>query len=108
VRQFHAFKGRIGTARMAVASRPFQSTTGGYAEKLRLAVQLAGSQRGAASALSSGRVLKAITAPGAALCTALITASKIDRLGWQANACTDHHTVTGRMIIVESFGRGGG
>ena len=45
-----------------------------------LAVQLACSQRAAASALSSGRELKAMTAPGAALCTALITASNIDRL----------------------------
>jgi hypothetical protein len=45
-----------------------------------LAAQLACSQRAAASALSSGRVLKAMTAPGAALCTALITASNIDRL----------------------------
>ena len=31
-------------------------------------------ERAAASALSSGRVLKAMTAPGAALCTALIMA----------------------------------
>ena len=48
--------------------------------KLRLAVQSALSQRAAASALSSGRVLNAIAASGAALCTALITASNIDRL----------------------------
>ena len=45
-----------------------------------LAVQSALSQRAAASALSSGRVLNAIAASGAALCTALITASNIDRL----------------------------
>ena len=45
-----------------------------------LAVQSAFSQRAAASALSSGRVLNAIAASGAALCTALITASNIDRL----------------------------
>ena len=48
--------------------------------KLCLAVQSAFSQRAAASALSSGRVLNAIAASGAALCTALITASNIDRL----------------------------
>jgi len=41
--------------------------------KLCLAVQFAFSQRAAASALSSGRVLNAIAASGAALCTALIT-----------------------------------
>jgi len=38
------------------------------------------SQRAAAAALSSGRVLNAIAAPGARLCTALITASNMDRL----------------------------
>jgi hypothetical protein len=43
-------------------------------------VQSALSQRAAASALSSGRVLNAIAASGAALCSALITASNIDRL----------------------------
>ena len=48
--------------------------------KLCLVVQSALSQRAAASALSSGRVLNAIAASGAALCTALITASNIDRL----------------------------
>jgi hypothetical protein len=47
--------------------------------KFRLAMQVACSQR-AAAALSSGRVLNAIAAPGAALCTALIAASNIDRL----------------------------
>jgi aspartyl-tRNA(Asn)/glutamyl-tRNA(Gln) amidotransferase subunit A len=45
-----------------------------------LATQPACSQRATASALSSGRVLKAIAAPGAALCTPLITASNIVRL----------------------------
>jgi hypothetical protein len=43
--------------------------------------QPAFSQRAAASAVSSGHVLKAIAACGAALCTALITASNSDRLG---------------------------
>ena len=42
--------------------------------------QSAFSQRAAALALSSGRVLNAIGASGAALCTALITASNIDTL----------------------------
>ena len=37
-------------------------------------------QRDAASALSSGRVLNAMNAPGAALCTALITASNSSKL----------------------------
>ena len=49
-------------------------------QKWALLVQSAFSQRAAASALSSGRVLNAIPASGAALCTALITASNIDRL----------------------------
>jgi hypothetical protein len=48
--------------------------------KLCVSVHSAFSQRAAASALSSGRVLNAIAASGAALCTALITASNIDRL----------------------------
>ena len=61
--------------------RRFPSTCRlGHRWKLCLAVQSAFSQRAAASALSSGRVLNAIAASGAALCTALITASNIDRL----------------------------
>ena len=49
--------------------------------KLRVAIQSAAfSHRAAPSALSSGCVLNAIVAPGAARCTALITVSNIDRL----------------------------
>ena len=62
------------------ARRPGDGSGNRKAAARCLAVQLACSRRAAASALSSGRVLRAITAPGAALCTALITASKIDRL----------------------------
>ena len=58
------------------ASSISRQCDGSYA----LLVQSAFSQRAAASALSSGRVLNAIAASGAALCTALITASNIDRL----------------------------
>ena len=57
-----------------------QRRLGGVDGSYALLVQSAFSQRAAASALSSGRVLNAIAASGAALCTALITASNIDRL----------------------------
>jgi hypothetical protein len=49
-------------------------------DSVKETVQSAFNQRAAASALSSGRVLNAMAAPGAALCTAFITASNIDRL----------------------------
>jgi hypothetical protein len=56
-------------------------------------VQSAFSQRAAASALSSGRVLNAIAASGAALCTALIGLKHRQAVGRQANASADHHTI---------------
>jgi hypothetical protein len=58
-----------------------------------LLVQSAFSQRAAASALSSGRVLNAIAASGAALCTALIGLKHRQAVGRQANASADHHTI---------------
>ena len=66
---------------MAVESHKTpEAARGGVDGSYALLVQSACSQRAAASALSSGRVLNAIAASGAALCTALITASNIDRL----------------------------
>ena len=78
---------RTPRAALAVAVEPHKApidtgvgVASGVDGSSALLVQSAFSQRAAASALSSGRVLNAIAAAGAALCTALITASNIDRL----------------------------
>jgi hypothetical protein len=64
------------------------------ARAARWCAQSAFSQRAAASALSSGRALNAIAASGAALCTALIAASNIDRL-WGNRIKRVHERVPG-------------
>src|ERR1700730_5728967 len=57
----------------------------------------AATHRAAASALSSGRVLKAIAAPGAALRIALMTTSnKCKVAGRQGHAASDDHTIVVR------------
>ena len=71
---------RAAVAMAVESAQDARGGSGGVDGSYALLVQSAFSQRAAASALSSGRVLNAIAASGAALCTALITASNIDRL----------------------------
>jgi hypothetical protein len=75
---FNICRGTLGSFAMLTAIRNASSRESRFAAAGTFA-QLCGNHRAAASALSSGRVLKAMVAPGAPLWTALTTDSNTAR-----------------------------